>query len=661
MSSGFFPRLARSNIQKNGKTYFPYMLTGILTVAMFYMVKSLSQNPGLEQMVGATTLAYTLYLGSWLIGLFALIFLFYTNSFLVKRRKREFAIFHILGMEKRHLARTLAWETLYMAAVSLGGGLAAGMALDKLMYLAIVQMIDGTVTLGFFISRRALTATVLLFAVIFLLIYLNTVRQIHMASPVELLRESQAGDREPKTRWLSAILGLLCVGAGYYLAITTRNPMTSMLLFFVAVVLVVVGTYLLFSAGMVALLKLLRRNKRYYYHPRHFVSVSGLLYRMRRNAVGLANICVLSTMVLVMISATSSLMLGREDIIHSRYPNSFALYVDGADQAEGEALAEQVRQVQRQQNLTVTGENRYAYLAFATVQMGDTFLVTRETSVAFLDSVANLVFVSLDDFNREMGTEWTLEEGEILLYANRQSYDYPKLQVMDQSYTVKAQLDSFLGNGIVAANAANSYFLVVRDWQEVLTVYEQQKAALGEIASQYRYYYGFDTDAGEEQQTAFYQTLVNWQAENGIQGSAESAVDARTSFMGVYGGFFFLGLFLGVLFLAATVLIIYYKQITEGYEDQARFDILQKVGMSRREVKRSIQSQVLLVFFLPLALAGIHTAAALPMVMRMLALLNLTNQRLYVACSAVCFLVFGFFYILVYRFTARTYYRIVRR
>ena len=661
MSRGFFPRLAASNIRKNGKTYFPYMLTGILTVAVFYMVKSLSQNPGLEQMVGAATLAFTLSLGSWLVGLFALIFLFYTNSFLIKRRKREFAIFQILGMEKRHLARTLAWETFYMAAVSLAGGLVLGMSLDKLMYLAITRMIDGPVSLGFFVSGQALAVTALLFLAIFLLIFLNTVRQIQVANPMELLRESQAGEREPRSRWLTALVGLACVGTGYYLAITTENPMTSMLLFFVAVVLVVIGTYLLFTAGITVFLKLLRKNKRYYYQPRHFVSVSGLIYRMRRNAVGLANICVLSTMVLVMISATSSLMLGMEDIIHSRYPYHFAVYTEGMTPEEGEALADRVRELQRQQELPVTGEIQYAYLAFSCLEDGDTFLVTREVSMMVLDDVANLFFVSLDDFNRGMGTDWTLEEGEVLLYANRKDYRYPELRLFDKTYTVKAQLDSFLGNGITAANAASSYFLVVRDWQEVQELYEQQKAVLGDIASQCQYYYGFDTSAGEEEQRAFFQAFNNWRAENQILGIVESSVDARTSFLGLYGGFFFLGVFLGVLFLAATVLIIYYKQISEGYEDQERFSILQKVGMSRREVKASIRSQVLLVFFLPLAVAGAHTAAALPMVMRMLALLNLTNQRLYVACSAVCFLVFGVLYVLVYRLTARTYYRIVRR
>ena len=659
MSKGFFPKLAAGNIRKNGKTYFPYILTCIMTVAIFYLVKSLSLNPGLQKKVGAQTLAYTMFLGSCVTALFAFIFLFYTNSFLIKRRKKEFGVFNILGMEKRHLAKTLAWESLYVALIGLGGGLIVGMALDKVMFLIITKVIGGEISLGFFVSGEAIGTTVILFAAIFLLIFLKTVRQIHVSNPVDLLREGHAGEKEPKSKWLMTLLGLACVGVGYYMALTVENPISSITAFFVAVVLVILGTYMLFTAGSIALLKLLRKNKKYYYKTKHFTSVSGMIYRMKQNAVGLANICILSTMVLVMISSTSSLMLGMEDITHTRYPNDFVVYSNEGSKERSEETFDKIRTLQTEKDLNVTGELQYTYLSFSSIEDGDTFQVSRGDSLMNIESITNLIFIPLSDYNAAMGTNKTLEDGEILLYSNRKSFNYPVLKVFDKEYSVKEKLDEFLGNGIMAANAANSQFIVVRDMEEINDLYEKQKEALTDIANECRYFYGFDTDASKEEQSDFYTAMMDLLAENEFQGSAESRFDARTSFLGLYGGFFFIGIFLGVLFIMATVLIIYYKQISEGYDDKERFEIMQKVGMSQQEVKASIRSQVLTVFFLPLIVAGIHVAVAFPLISKLLALLNLMNTGLYIACTGVCFLVFTAMYVLVYLLTAKTYYKIV--
>lgn len=661
MNKGFFPKLAASNIRKNGKTYIPYILTCIMTVAIFYIVKSLSLNPGLERMVGSQTLAYTMFLGSCVTALFAFIFLFYTNSFLIKRRKKEFGVFNILGMEKRHLAKTLAWESLYVGLIGLGGGLIVGIALDKVMFLIITKVIGGEISLGFFVSGKAIGTTAILFFAIFLLIFLNTVRQIHVSNPIDLLREGHAGEKEPKTKWLMTLLGLACVGAGYYMALTVENPIASIMTFFVAVILVILGTYMLFTVGSIALLKLLKKNKKYYYKTKHFTSVSGMIYRMKQNAVGLANICILSTMVLVMISSTSSLMLGMEDIIHTRYPNDFVVYSNEDSRERSEEYFDEIRTLQEEQGLNVTGETQYTYLAFSSVEDGDTFHVTRNGSIMVVDSITNLIFVPLSDYNAAMGTSKTLEDGEILLYSNRKSFDYPVLKVFDKEYTVKEKLDGFLGNGIIAANAANSQYIVVRDMEEINDLYEKQKEALADIASRCRYFYGFDTDAGKEEQQSFYTAMSDMLRTSEFQGTVESSWDARTSFIGLYGGLFFIGIFLGILFIMATVLIIYYKQISEGYDDKERFEIMKKVGMSRQEVKSSIRSQVLTVFFLPLIVAGIHVAAAFPLISKLLALLNLMNTGLYIACTAVCFLVFAVMYVLVYLLTAKTYYKIVSR
>ena len=659
MNKLFYPKLAASGLKKNRRLYIPYLLTCIFTVAMFYIVKSLSLNPGLSDMVGDATMTFTMKFGCVVIGLFALIFLFYTNSFLMKQRKKEFGLFHILGMEKHHLYRLIAWENLYVAIFTLTAGLLFGIALDKAMFLLVSRMIGGEIPLGFFLSPRAVVETMVLFLGIYTLIFLNALRQIKTANPIELLHAGNMGEKEPKAKWLMAILGLLCTGAGYYLAITTENPVTSLFLVFVAVILVVIGTYLLFTAGSIALLKVLKSHKGYYYKTRHFISVSGMIYRMKQNAVGLANICILSTGVLLMVACTTSLMVGMEDIIRSRYPNQLALYADDENlETAGEAV-EAVKQLQKESGIEVTQEMEYRYLAFSSVLQGDTFVVTRDGKLTEMDAITNLMFVPLEDYNQTTGENKELKPGEVLLYSNRTEYKHPGMKLFDRNYVIKERLKSFPGNGIIAANIANTQFIVMPNMEDIQELYEKQKEILTDIAGNIRIYYGFDTNAKEKEQEEFQKAVYNLMAKNGYHGTMESSVNARQSFMGIYGGLFFIGIFLGLLFVMATVLIIYYKQISEGYDDKERFAIMQKVGMSREEVKASIRSQVVTVFFLPLITAGIHVAAAFPMFNKILILMNMENTEMYAVCTGICFLVFAVMYVVIYSVTARTYYRIV--
>lgn len=659
MNKLFYPRLAASGLKKNRRLYIPYLLTCIFTVAMFYIVKSLSLNPGLSDMVGDTTMTFTMKFGCVVIGLFALIFLFYTNSFLMKQRKKEFGLFHILGMEKHHLYRLIAWENLYVAIFTLTAGLLFGIALDKAMFLLVSRMIGGEIPLGFFLSPRAVVETMVLFLGIYTLIFLNALRQIKTANPIELLHAGNMGEKEPKAKWFMAILGLLCTGAGYYLAITTENPVTSLFLVFVAVILVVIGTYLLFTAGSIALLKVLKSHKGYYYKTRHFISVSGMIYRMKQNAVGLANICILSTGVLLMVACTTSLMVGMEDIIRSRYPNQLALYADDENlETAGEAV-EAVKQLQKESGIEVTQEMEYRYLAFSSVLQGDTFVVTRDGKLTEMDAITNLMFVPLEDYNQTTGENKELKPGEVLLYSNRTEYKHPGMKLFDRNYVIKERLKSFPGNGIIAANIANTQFIVMPNMEDIQELYEKQKEILTDIAGNIRIYYGFDTNAKEKEQEEFQKAVYNLMAKNGYHGTMESRVNARQSFMGIYGGLFFIGIFLGLLFVMATVLIIYYKQISEGYDDKERFAIMQKVGMSREEVKASIRSQVVTVFFLPLITAGIHVVAAFPMFNKILILMNMENTEMYAVCTGICFLVFAVMYVVIYSVTARTYYRIV--
>ena len=661
MNNRFFPKLAASNIKKNGKAYIPYILSCVMTVAMFYIVKSLSYNPGLKNMVGSNTMMTMMSMCSVMIALFAIIFLFYTNSFLVKRRKKEFGVFNILGMEKSHIAKTMAWENFYVTLISIAGGLVIGIALDKAMFLLIAQVLNEEISLGFFISDKAIISTVVMFCIIFLLILLNSIRQIKTANPIELLTAGNAGEREPKTKWVLTILGLLSLGTGYYIALAIKNPLTALVYFFFAVILVIIGTYMLFTAGSIALLKILRKNKKYYYKTKHFTSISGMIYRMKQNAVGLANICILSTAVLVMVSSTSSLMLGMQDVIATRYPDDFIVYSNETSEERAYESFDAIRELQEEQNLNVTSEREYRYLVFPAFINGDTFEVTRDANFSSLGNLNNLIFVSLSDYNRVMGTDKTLAEDEILVYSDRLQFDYPTLKIFDREYSVKEKIDEFIGNGLIVAVAANTQFIVLPDGTDIEELYALQKEALSDGASEIQYYYGFNSDADEETQRAFYRTLLEDYVGHGYEGTIESKADSRSEFVGLYGGFFFIGIFLGILFIMATVLIIYYKQISEGYDDKQRYEIMQKVGMTHQEIKNSIHSQVLTVFFLPLIVAGIHIAVAFPIINKLLALLNLLNVQLFLTCTVVCYVVFAVMYLLIYLLTARTYYKIVSK
>lgn len=655
MRISIFPKLAAGNIRKNAKVYLPYILTCILTIAMYYIMKSLSLNPGMKALWGGGYLAYMMGLGSYIIAFFSLVFLFYTYSFLSRHRKKEFGLFNVLGMEKRHIALMLGWETLYVTLISLSLGIGLGIALDKLVFLLILRMVEAEISLGFFLSGKAIGAAILLFCVIFLLILCNTILQLRMANPVELFQGEKAGEKEPKAKGILALLGLAAVGIGYYFAITTENPVKALLLFFAAVLLVIVGTYLLFTAGSITLLKLLRRNRSFYYRTNHFVSVSGMIYRMKQNAVGLANICILSTMVLVMVSGTVSLMVGLEESLRNRYPADFMIY---SRDASTEAF-EPVRELCREWEMPVTKETEYTDFVLTAVQRGNVFEGQETLEIMALDSIVNLVFIPLEDYNAIMGENRILGESEVLVYSDRDRISSDSIWILGREYTVADEIKkSFATIGLMASNVFSTHYIVVSDMESIYALCMEHGLGYEEVQNEVERYYGFDVEADEEKKQEFYDALLE-RLSYGFHGVVETRVGQRQSFLELYGGFFFLGIFLGTLFVMATVLIIYYKQISEGYEDRERFVIMQKVGMSRDEVKASIHSQVLTVFFLPLIVAGIHMAAAFPAVSRMLMMLNMLNTRLYMACAAGVFLVFALMYVIIYSLTAKTYYNIV--
>lgn len=657
MNKFFYPKLALTNIKNNSKTYIPYILTCIGTIMMYYIMYALSVDEALKSTYGGAYTQQLLALGTGVVGIFAAIFLMYTNSFLMKRRKKEFGLFNILGMEKKHISKVMIYETVFISILSLIVGILCGLLFSKLVLLLLLKILQFDVVFGFNLSLRALSATAILFTIIFIVVLFNNLRQIHLSKPIELLHGEQTGEKEPKTKWLLSIVGFITLGLGYYIAITTKNPIAAMSMFFVAVILVIIGTYCLFTAGSIMILKILRKNKKYYYKTKHFISVSGMIYRMKQNAAGLANICILSTMVLVMISSTVSLYIGMEDIVRSRYPRNIMINCSRYESGIKESYNKIVDEVVKEHNLEAENEIDYRYIAFSCIVNKNEIILSDGMS---LDNSKLIYVVPLEDYNNLTGNNIVLKNNEVLMYSNRDAFSNNSVKVLGQEYNIKEHLLDFANDGSAAMNVLSSHYIITSDMTMMDNLLVEVNKVDERFETNMEYYLGFDIDANQEKSMAVYKDLVNKFEQDGLTFSIESSAGAKEEFYGIYGALFFLGIFLGLLFIMATVLIMYYKQISEGYDDKKRFEIMQNVGMSHGEIKGSIRSQVLTVFFLPTVTAAIHIAFAFPIITRMLAIINLTNVNLFAICTIVSILVFTFFYAIVYALTARVYYKIVR-
>ena len=664
MNKGMYTKLAITNIKNNRQFYFPYLLTGIITVAMFYIMCALESNPGIQSMPGAKDLGLILRLGIGVIGIFAVIFLFYTNSFIIKRRKKELGIYNILGMEKRHIAKILSKEAFFTAIIAIGGGLVTGVLFHKLACMLLYRMIgfNGGITFSF--SKKGVMITAILFAIVYLLTYIYDLFQVQLANPIELLQSGNKGEREPKTKAIMAVLGVLCLGTGYFIAITTKNPIKALTLFFVAVILVIIGTYLLFTAGSIALLKILRRNKGYYYQTKHFTSVSGMIYRMKQNAVGLANICILSTMVLVAVSTTVSLYVGVEDIMKERYPNEInirAYYDTGAPSED--SIAPIVEKSVKESGRKIRHEEDYLELYFAAIKDQGQYSLDKEKVKTAGDRVSGFVVLTREDCKKKYNEEIPeLAENEVALFTIKKT-DMDTLVLENRSYHVKEikQFQNTEDFETIADIMDEYYYVIVNDVQDMERLWQLQKEIYQENSSSISRQVRLDIDGDSEQKKECFENIKT--ALGPEQAKARILIDSRQSnldeFYQIYGGFLFLGLFLGILFLMITVLIIFYKQISEGYDDKERFSIMEKVGMSNDEVKATIRSQVRTVFFLPILMAAIHVGMAFPMIKRLLSLFGLSNTALFAGCMAGTILVFALIYLLVFLKTSKTYYKIV--
>ena len=680
MKTALYPRLAWDGLRKNKRLFLPYLLTCVCMVMMFYILSFLGSPETCALLPrGSNGAGLILNLGSAVIFVFSAIFLYYTNSFLIRRRTQEFGLYNVLGMGKRNLARIATWESLITAALSLAFGLALGIIFSKLAELGLLNMLGGEINYRVRIDAESVTRTLGLYAVIFALIWLSTVIRVGRSSAVALLRSESVGEKPPKANWALGLAGLVILAAAYYLAVSITNPFDAMVWFFVAVILVIVATYLLLIAGSVLLCRVLQKNKQYYYQPSHFVSVSSMAYRMKRNGAGLASVCIIATMILVMISSSSCLYFGSEDAIMTRYPRETNITLNAQNPAQLEdanldIFRKGIADFAAERGVPVENVLDYRFINVSGLLDGDTaqcYYRRAGASVSYAD-IRDFYILSAADYAAKTGSAVSLADDEALVLTNKCSYEHETLTLSMEEVSHTWRVKTVQTGSVVPPNVGGlvaQITLVVNDPVSAVEGFrtrdEDDMALL-----RFEWIYGFDTGLDDEASIEFEFDLTSAvgrllpeDLENGRFGYSHLMTNSRggasEDFYGSNGALFFIGIMLTLVFMLAAVLILYYKQISEGYEDQKRFEIMQKVGMTKKEIRRSINSQLLTVFFLPLLLAGVHLAFAFPMIRRLLELFSLYNVGLFVTTTLVSFGAFALLYTIVYRLTAKAYYNIV--
>ena len=675
MQIGFYPRMAVSGMRKNGRLYLPYIAACILMVAVFYIMHLLGYSDMLENFAGVGTARDMLKLGTGVMAVFGTIFLFYTQSTLIKGRLKEFGLYSVLGMNRKNLGKIIFFETIIIWLISVIGGLASGIGLSKLAELGFRKMIGLDSSYKFIVSGQSILFTVLVYSFIFFLIYLNAARQVRFSRTINLINSEKAGEKPPKANWFVGILGILILLSGYVIAIKIEQPLSALIWFFVAVILIIIGTYLVLIAGSVLLCRILQKNKKYYYKTNHFVSVSSMAYRMKRNGAGLASICILLTMILVMMSSTSALYINREDTLHNHYPKQINCSAknDGFSDSYGEAagkVKDGIDKMTAEYGAGITDSFLYTscyisgYFENGRLRI-DIDPLENMTTIDF-DNVVQAYFFDVDDYNRLTGNNETLSSGEVLAGVEGNIAFDKNLMIGDESFNVVKKFDYRQGDFkyTLSNTVVSTLFIVVDDLGDVASRYNRYTDHNGEQMLTWEWHYSFDTDLEEDKQMELSNLLRDYVRDELYPLKfwnvlCDSRAEQRNDFVRTFGGLFFLGILLSVIFLVSCVLIIYYKQISEGFEDQSRFDIMQKVGMTKENIRSSINSQMLTVFLIPILLSCIHLATVLPIIHKLLMLFGHNNVPLLLICAGICVLICGIFYAAIYKVTSNAYYKIV--
>ncbi|MBE7069619.1 MAG: ABC transporter permease [Ruminococcaceae bacterium] len=674
MKAGLYPKIAADGIRKNGRLYIPYFITCILMVALFYIMHMLGFSDLLQNFEGASTARDMLRLGTIIMAVFGTIFLFYTQSALVKGRLREFGLYSVLGMNRRNLGRIIFFETLISWLIAMTGGLIAGIGLSKLAELGFSRLIAVEVSYKFNMSVSSLVTTVIVYSVVFFLIFLNAVRRVRFASTINLIRADKAGEKPPKANWVVGILGFVILACGYYIAIKIKQPLSALVWFFIAVILTIVGTYLVLIAGSVLLCRILQKNKKYYYKTTHFVSVSSMAYRMKRNGASLASICILLTMILVMISSTSALYINREETLMNHYPrhiNAFASKY-GYEKDYLEIAGKLKRGIdERTKEYGAAAKNEMYFCNYCLSGYFENSCLDLDinpmdnfTTIDY-DKVAQVYFFDVDTYNRLTGENESLSEGKVIAVVDGKLEVGDELKIGKETFDVVKRTDNSKAKlrNAVSTNVVSTIYVIVDDVDKVASLYKDYKDPTGSPMLSWYWIYDFDTDLDAEHQTELGNMLNKFMHDEltskRFVNYCDSRENQRNDFIKTFGGLFFLGILLSIIFLVSCVLIIYYKQISEGFEDQSRFGIMQKVGMTKENIKKSINSQMLTVFLVPIAFACLHLAVVLPIIHKLLLLFGHNNMPLLLSCAGVCVLICGVFYAVIYKLTSNAYYKIV--
>ena len=675
MKAGFYPRLAVSGMRKNGRLYLPFIAASILMVAVFYIMHLLGYSEMLENFQGAGTARDILKLGSAVMAVFGAIFLFYTQATLIKGRLKEFGLYSVLGMNRGNLGKIIFFETVITWFVSVTGGIAIGIGLSKLAELSFRKMIGIGSSYRFVVSSQSILTTVSVYSVIFVLIFLNAARQVRFSRTINLINADKAGEKPPKANWFVGILGLIIMLTGYAITLKIEQPLSALMIFFAAVILVIIGTYLLLIACSVLLCRILQKNKKYYYSTNHFISVSSMAYRMKRNGAGLASICILLTMILVMMSSTSSLYLNREEMLHSHYPRQFDCTANNYGYSDDymEAAAEVEKEIRKRVSDYGTEVKDPIVLTYCSISGyfdNGRLLVDIDPMESFstvnYDRVTIIDFVSLEDYNKVAGTNEVLGKGEVLAGVSGSIPFEDTVGVGDKTFKIAKKIDISKSNlkYIGLNEVVSSLVIVVDDLGETASHYNDLVDKRGYPMLVWQWHFSFDTDLDEDKEMELSKLINNYLGDvlypqEYWRVMCESRTEERADFVRTFGGLFFLGILLSVIFLVSCVLIIYYKQISEGFEDQSRFGIMQKVGMTKDEIRKSINSQMLTVFLIPLVMACIHLIAVIPVIHKLLRLFGHSHITLLIICAAVCVLICSLFYAAIYKVTSNAYCKIV--
>ena len=676
-----YPRMALQNIKKNYRFFVPRILTQAGLLGCYYIVYTLYKDERLRSVYGGQYLPFFMMIGIGVTALLAVILMLYTNSFLMKQRTRELGLYNVLGLEKRHVGKILFFESAISNVTGIILGTIFGMLFYKLSTLFICKLLHVDSVLGFYyLKSNTIISTILFFVVIDVFTYTINLINLARMKPVELIASAHTGEKEPKVKWVLLILGTITLAAGYYLALATKNPISALPVFFLAVILVMIGTYFLFVTGTIFVLKRLKSNDKYYYNKKHMTAVSGLLYRMKQNAVGLASICILSTGVLVAVSTTVSLYTGMEDMLSSKYKQELyvrAQYRDLNDNhvyIPGDVVIKAVEKSAAENDVKIERVINQRFLDVVYKYEDGKF--TYEYTPGNFSGLSDILFLTQDAYKENCDVELNLKKGQVAFCSinvgDAKLFNEKTLKLGDQEFEI-AQFLNYYPISSDTISFMTCFGVVVPDEETINNIYEIQNAAYGDYADDFMERVAVkyaDKNLACDKGNAITKVISSeihkyiyaqsdFEEGNNIYIKLDSLWETQDTFYGMYGTFLFLGILLGLVFLFATTLIIYYKQISEGYEDRKRFQIMEKIGMSQGEVKGSIRNQILLVFFLPLVVAGIHICFAFPLLTRLLNLLLLPKVSLFVLCTCITFFVFATVYVVIYSITAKTYYKIV--